>query len=107
MTTWVNFKNIVLSKMSATKRQILYGLYGCQPQIGTCPSTSTRITSSAAAAADFQHPLKGVQGGEQKGGTLRLGKKLAGQVFRQLLIDIFRSWFYESNSCISSYLEKH
>ena len=60
------FKNIVLRKMSATKRQILYGLYGCQPQIGTCPSTSTRITSSAAAAADFQHPLKGVQGGEQK-----------------------------------------
>ena len=28
--------------------------------------TSTRIRSCAAAAADFQHPLKGVWGGEQK-----------------------------------------
>ena len=41
-----------------------------QPQIGTfhghLPSTSTRIESDAAAAADFQNPLKGVQGGEQK-----------------------------------------
>ena len=27
---------------------------------------STRIKSRAAAAADFQHPLKGVQCGEQK-----------------------------------------
>ena len=30
------------------------------------PTTPTRIKSCAAAAADFQHPLKGVQGGEQK-----------------------------------------
>lgn len=42
----------------------------CQLQIGSChwhlPSTSIRIKSCAAAAADFQDPLKGVQGGEKK-----------------------------------------
>ena len=38
------------------------------------PSTSTRIKSCAATAADFQHPLKGGQGGEQKWGTLCSGK---------------------------------
>ena len=32
-------------------------------------------------------------------------EKLAKKVFSQL--DIFRSWFYEPNSYISSYLEKH
>ena len=51
--------------------------YLCQLQIGTChgclPSTSTRIKSCATVAADLQHPLKGVQGGEQKWGTLCLG----------------------------------
>ena len=38
-------------------------------RFGTChgyvPSTSTRIKSGATAAADFQHPLKGVQNKEQ------------------------------------------
>lgn len=42
----------------------------CQLQIGTCyghlPSTSTGIKSCSAVAADFPHPLKGVQGGQQK-----------------------------------------
>ena len=38
------------------------------------PSTSTRIRSRAAVAADLQHPLKGVQGGDQEGGTLCSGK---------------------------------
>ena len=33
---------------------------------GACHLTSTRIKSCAAAAADLQHRLKGVQGGEQK-----------------------------------------
>ena len=46
----------------------------CQLQIGTChwhlPPTSTRIKSCAAVAADFQHPLRGVQGGDQKWSTL-------------------------------------
>ena len=37
------------------------------------PSTSTRIKSCAAAAVDFQYPLK-VQGGEQKWGSLCFGK---------------------------------
>ena len=46
------------------------------------PSTSTRIKSCAAAAADFQHPLKGVRGGGEKGATLCLGEKLAGRVFK-------------------------
>ena len=30
------------------------------------PSTSARIKSCTAAAADFKHPLTGVQSGEQK-----------------------------------------
>ena len=46
------------------------------------PSTSTRIKLWAAAAADLQHLLKGVQGGGQEWGTLCSGKKLAEQVFR-------------------------
>ena len=51
----------------------------CPLHTGTChgclPSTSTRTESGAAAAADFQHPLKAVQGGEQKRGTLSSGRK--------------------------------
>ena len=42
----------------------------CQLQTGTChgrlPLTATTIRSCVAAAAHFQHPLKGVRGGEQK-----------------------------------------
>ena len=42
----------------------------CQLQIGTChghlPSASTGIKSCSAVAADLQHPLKGVQSGQQK-----------------------------------------
>ena len=79
-----------------------------QVQTVTCHehlrSTSTRIKSCAAAAADLQQFLKGVQGGDQEWGTLCSGK-LAEQVFfRQL--DIFRSWYYEPNSCISSVSRK-
>ena len=48
----------------------------CKLQIGTChghlPSTSTGI--KLCAAADLQHPLVGVQGGEQKRGILCSGK---------------------------------
>ena len=79
-----------------------------QLQIGTrhrhLPSISTRIRLCTAVAADFQQPLKGVQGGEQKTGTV-LREKLAGKVFRQL--DTFGSQFYEPISFISSDLEKH
>ena len=45
------------------------------------PSTSSRIKSGAATAADLQHPLKGVQGGDQEWDTV-LWEKLAEQVFR-------------------------
>ena len=76
----------------------------CQLQIGTShghlPSTSTRIKSRAPAAADLQHPLKEVQSGEQKRGTLCLGKQGIGRTGLQ--IDTFRSWFYEPSSFISS-----
>ena len=51
------------------KASLKVGKY-CQLQIGIfhchLPSTSTSIKSCAAAAADLQHPLKGVQGGEKK-----------------------------------------
>ena len=61
------------------------------------PATSARIKSCAAAAADFQHPLKGFQGGEQKWGTLCPGKT------SRTGLQIVR-YFQEP---ISSYLEKH
>ena len=38
------------------------------------PSTSTRVKSCAAVAADLQHPLKRFQGGEQNWGTLCSGE---------------------------------
>ena len=38
------------------------------------PSTSAGTESYAAAAAGFQHPLEGTPGGEQKWGSLCLGK---------------------------------
>ena len=59
---------------------LLRGLWApnCQLQIGThhghLPSTSIRIKSHAAATADFQHPLKGVQCRDQKWGTLCSGR---------------------------------
>ena len=57
-----------------------------------------------SAAADLQHPLKGVQGVEIRNEALcALGK--AGRTGLQ--IDIFRRRFYEPNSVISLYLEKH
>ena len=59
----------------------------CQPQVGTCheclPSTSTRIKSCAAAAADLQHPLKKFRL-ENRNEVLCAPGKLAGQVFRKL-----------------------
>ena len=57
----------------------------CQLQIGTChellPSSSSRIKSCAATAADFQHPLKEFRV-ESKNEALCVPGKLAGQVFR-------------------------
>ena len=51
----------------------------CQLQTGTCHPPLQGLN---AAAADFQHPLKGVQGGEQKWAHSVLWEKLAEQVFR-------------------------
>ena len=64
------------------------------------PSTATGIKPCAAAAADLQHPPKTVQGGEQDSALWKTDRTC-------LQVDIFRSQFYESNSGISSYLEKH
>ena len=54
------------------------------------PFTSTRIKSRAAAGADFQKPLKGVQGGKQKWGTLCFGKywqnKSSDSYFQELIL---------------------
>ena len=51
----------------------------------------------------FNTPLKGVQVESSSEALCALGK--TGRAGLQ--IDIFRSQFYEPNSCISSYLEKH
>ena len=50
------------------------------------------------------NPLKELRVESRNEALCALGK-LAGQVFRES--DILRSRFYEPNSCISSYLEKH
>ena len=57
----------------------------CELQIGTChqllPSTSSRIKSCAATAAEFQHPLKEFRV-ESRNEAFCAPGKLAGQVFR-------------------------
>ena len=59
----------------------------CQLQTGTCqgclPSTSTRIKSCAAAAADLQHLLKGVRGRAEMRHSVPQ-ERLEEQVFRWL-----------------------
>ena len=59
----------------------------CQLQTGTCqgclPSTSTRIKSCAAAAADLQHLLKGVHGRVEMRHSVPQ-ERLEEQVFRWL-----------------------
>ena len=60
-----------------------------QLQIGIChghlPSSSTRIKLCAAAAADFQYPRKGVQGGDQEWGTLCSGSGESGRTDLQIV----------------------
>ena len=51
------------------------------------PSTSTRIKSCAAAGADFQHPLKGVQSGDRNEALS------AGSTGLQIVMTISRSDF--------------
>ena len=67
------------------------------------PSASIRIKSWATAAADLHHPLKEFRVEVRSEALCALGK-LAKQVFREL--DNFMR-FYEPDSCIFSYLEKH
>ena len=62
------------------------------------PSISVRIKSWATAAADLQHPLKGVQGGDQERGTLCSGEDGQNRPSED---------FVSPNSCIFSYPEKH
>ena len=49
----------------------------------------------APVVADFQHALKGGQGGDQERGILCLGEKLAEQAFRE--VGILSRRFYEPN----------
>ena len=74
------------------------------------PSTSTRLQSCAATAADLHHPPEDAQGGDQKRDALCWGggggsRGATGRTGLQR--GIFSSCFYEPSSCISSYLEKH
>lgn len=50
--------------------------------LGHLPFNSTRIKSCAAAAADFQHPLKVIQVVSRNVRHSGACEKLAGQVFR-------------------------
>ena len=67
------------------------------------PSASIWIKSWAPASADLQHPLSKLRVEIRSETFCSLGK-LEEQVFRSL--HNFRR-FYDPNSCISSYLEKH
>ena len=69
----------------------LMDIHLCKDQITCCCSCwpSTPPERSAGRRAEMRHSVLWETG--------RTG----------LQIDIFRSWFYEPNSCISSYLEKH
>ena len=60
--------------------------YWCHPQIGTChrclPSTSIRIKSCSATAADLQHPLRKPRV-ESRNEALCARGKLTRQIFRE------------------------
>ena len=75
----------------------------CHLQIGTC---HLPLQIMCFCTADFQHILKGVQGGEQNGDILCLGGGGPGRRSLQI-VRYFRNGFYEPNSYISSCLEKH
>ena len=69
------------------------------------PSASMPIESWATAAARPSTPLKELRADIRIEALCTLLGKLAEQVFRSL--DIFRRRFYEPNSYVSSYPEKH
>ena len=63
----------------------------------------TRIKLGAAIAGDLQHPLKGVQGGDQEWGTLCFGKNWQNRSsYSQIFSEDVMSPILES-----PYLEKH
>ena len=81
-----------------------YDNVSCQLKMGNCWLPLTRIKSQAGSTLNLQHPPERSSGWRSGMRHSVLWEKLAKQVFRYL--DIFRR-FYESNSCISSYLEKY
>ena len=89
---WLSVLNIAVCTCQSQTPNL-----ACQPQVGTCHLPLQGLNHGLLNC--WPPTPEGVQGEEEK---LR---KLAGLVFRQS--DILRSLFYESNSCISSYLIKH
>ena len=67
------------------------------------PYAVARTRSTATAAIDLRHTLKGVQGGDQNWDTLHWEKPVE-QACREILSG---EDFMCPNSCILSYLEKH
>lgn len=103
--TWWNLRTVNATKMSATKDKYCIAYMGVQPQIGTCPSTSTGITSSAATAADFSTPLKG-SGWRNEGGTLCLQGKTDSSGLQTVINRYFQGAGCMSPILVSSDLEK-
>ena len=76
----------------------------CQLQTGTCHPPLQEWNQVLLQLLTFNTLWKEFRV-ESRNEALGATGKLTGQVFRRL--DIFRSWPYEPNSSISSYLEKH
>ena len=74
--------------------------------MGIChlPLLIPRLNQVLLQLLTFQHPLKGVQGGEQKWGTLCSGKNWQDRSSDSL---IFSGADFISPTLVSSYLEKH
>ena len=96
--TWLSVRalvDILLCKRALVDillcKRALVDIHLCKDQTMCCCSCwpSTPPERSAGRRAEMRHSVLWETG--------RTG----------LQIDIFRSWFYEPNSCISSYLERH
>ena len=75
-----------------------------QLQIGTCHLPLQGFNQVLLWLLTFSTPWREFRS-ESRNEALCALEKLAEQTSRER--DIFRSWFYEPNSCIPSYLEKH
>ena len=73
-------------------------LYLLTTKICHWPSAFTRIRLVATVAADIQHPLKGVQGRDQKWGALCSGENWQNRSSDRYFQE---KRFHEPNSCIS------